>query len=263
MMDEQGRPPLRLMFAILLGAGLLGVLAVMPFLIALRGDLLAQAPFPLPLLLIAQFLQSAVLLSIAVGVGLRLARKTGLGAPIIEAALIGEDVGERVRSMLRVAVPAGIAVGIAVLLPLLFIFAPRLPQLPFLAEGHIALWKRALALLYGGITEELLTRLFLFTLLVWLLGKVWRRRRRPDGLAATGALWGANIFIAIIFGLGHLPAASMTMQITPLVVVAALSLNGIASVTFGYLYWKHGLEAAMVAHFSADVVLHVIGPMLI
>jgi hypothetical protein len=259
-MDEQGRPPLRLMFAILLGAGLLGVLAIMPYLTALLGDLLAQSPIPLPLLLAAQFLQSTVLLSIAVGVGLRLARKTGLGAPIIEAALMGEDVGARVRSMLRVAVPAGIAVGIAILLLVLFVFAPRLPQLPFLAERHIALWKRALASLYGGITEELLTRLFLFTLLVWLLGKVWRRK--PDGLAATGSLWAANIFIAIIFGLGHLPAASMTMQITPLVVVAALLLNGIASVTFGYLYWKHGLEAAMVAHFSADVVFHVIGPTL-
>jgi hypothetical protein len=31
---------------------------------------------------------------------------------------------------------------------------------------------------------------------------------------------------------------------------------------FGWMYWRHGLIAAMVAHASADVVLHVL-PQLI
>jgi membrane protease YdiL (CAAX protease family) len=50
------------------------------------------------------------------------------------------------------------------------------------------------------------------------------------------------------------------MQITPEVVLLALALNGIAAVSFGYLYWKRGLEAAMIAHFCADFVLYVVGP---
>jgi hypothetical protein len=38
--------------------------------------------------------------------------------------------------------------------------------------------------------------------------------------------------------------------------------NGVAGVIFGWLFRRLGLIAAMVAHFSADVVLHVIGPMI-
>ncbi len=50
------------------------------------------------------------------------------------------------------------------------------------------------------------------------------------------------------------------MPITPLVVSVALSLNGIAAVVFGILYRKRGLEAAMIAHFSANFVIYVCGP---
>ena len=44
--------------------------------------------------------------------------------------------------------------------------------------------------------------------------------------------------------------------------VGTLLLNGVAGVAFGWLYWKRGLEMAMLAHFSADIVLHVIAPLL-
>jgi hypothetical protein len=36
----------------------------------------------------------------------------------------------------------------------------------------------------------------------------------------------------------------------------------VAGAAFGWLYWKKGLEAAMIAHGSADVVLHVLGPLV-
>jgi membrane protease YdiL (CAAX protease family) len=45
-------------------------------------------------------------------------------------------------------------------------------------------------------------------------------------------------------------------------VITVISLNALVAVGFGYLYWKRGLESAMLAHFSADVVLHVLGPIL-
>jgi membrane protease YdiL (CAAX protease family) len=40
-------------------------------------------------------------------------------------------------------------------------------------------------------------------------------------------------------------------------------LNGIGGVVFGWLYWKKGLESAMIAHFSADIVLHVLLPAIL
>ena len=45
-------------------------------------------------------------------------------------------------------------------------------------------------------------------------------------------------------------------------IVRALVLNGIGGIVFGWLYWKRGLLAAVLAHFSADVVLHVVVPLL-
>ena len=53
------------------------------------------------------------------------------------------------------------------------------------------------------------------------------------------------------------------MPLTPLLVVRALVLNGVAGVAFGYLYWRQGLEAAMLGHISAHLVMQVPGVMLL
>jgi membrane protease YdiL (CAAX protease family) len=53
------------------------------------------------------------------------------------------------------------------------------------------------------------------------------------------------------------------MSITSATTAYILSLNGIAALVFGYLYWQRGLGSAMLAHFLADLVLRVIGPMVI
>jgi membrane protease YdiL (CAAX protease family) len=71
-------------------------------------------------------------------------------------------------------------------------------------------------------------------------------------------LWIANMLAAILFGLGHLPATSMLLPLTPLVITRAIILNGLLDVAFGYLYMTRGLESAMISHFSADIVLHVL-----
>jgi uncharacterized membrane protein HdeD (DUF308 family) len=141
-------------------------------------------------------------------------------------------------------------------LAIVLALVPSLPKLPFVAVARLAVWKRILLCFYGGINEELLTRLFLLTIVAWIANKACRSE---EGRLATPAFWVANLIVAILFGLGHLPAASLVMPITPLVVAAALLLNGIAAIAFGLLYRKHGLESAMIAHFSADFVLYVIG----
>jgi hypothetical protein len=55
-----------------------------------------------------------------------------------------------------------------------------------------------------------------------------------------------------------LPATAALAPLTPLVVLRAVVLNGLVGVAAGYLYFKHGLESAMLSHFSADLVLHVL-----
>ena len=103
-------------------------------------------------------------------------------------------------------------------------------------------------------------RLFLTTLVVWITFKF---RRTNEGMPTSAGVWLAIILISVVFGLGHLPMTARFTEITTIVVVRAILLNGIAGVTFGWLHWKKGLEAAMISHFTTDIVLHVILPLLI
>jgi len=63
-------------------------------------------------------------------------------------------------------------------------------------------------------------------------------------------------------GAGYLPTTAVLLPLTPLVIARALLLNGIGGMIFGWLYWKRGLLAAMMAHFSTDIVLHVVVPVI-
>lgn len=63
--------------------------------------------------------------------------------------------------------------------------------------------------------------------------------------------------------LGTSPVNGGDRALDAAVVVRALVLNGIAGVAFEYLYWKHGLEAAMVGHMSAHLVLQIPGVIIL
>ena len=249
-------------FWILWAAGVCGVIAVLPYTLTLQAPLIEQMstlPMPLAVVIAAQVAQNAVLVAIAVGLGLLLATRIGLGAPLLEARLAGEAVSQRLRAMLVPSVLAGAAAGIAIVVLDLLVFAPGMPAAAPAGE-HPPAWQGLLASFYGGITEELLMRLFLMSLLAWLLGLVWRE---APGWPAAGAFWTANLGAAILFGLGHLPATAALVPLTSFVVLRAIVLNGIGGVVFGHLYWRRGLGAAMLAHFGADIVLHVLTPLLL
>lgn len=93
-------------------------------------------------------------------------------------------------------------------------------------------------------------------MLAWLGSLV---SRDGEGRPRRSVLWVAIIVIAVAFGLAHLPATvAIGLPLDALVVTRAIALNGIGGIAFGWLYWRRGLESAMVAHFSADLVLHVL-----
>lgn len=246
------------LFWILFGASVLGLLAVIPMGIELVSGMLGQVelpPIPIPLLVLIGAVQNLALFALMVGFGLKLGAKLGLGPKLTATWLAGLLKRADVWSTVRSGLLTGLGVG-AILLPLLLFLASRLPNLPFVTAARIPLWKRFLICFYGGINEEVLARLFLLSLFAWLFNRSWRRPGHPG----TYAFWTANVIVAVLFGLGHLPSASLVMPITPLVVGAALLLNGIAALAFGWLYRKYNLEAAMVAHFTVDFILYVVGP---
>lgn len=247
-----------IVFLILLVAAVGGVAASFPLIFSLYADKIAESPIPLPAVLALALLQNSVLMGIIIAVGLWLTAKLGLpGTPLIEDWLSGKGIGERLRSMIQPALMTGFGVGSAVLLLFYLLLQKELPQLPLGKAASMEVWKRLLICFYGGITEEILMRVFLFSLLAWIFSKVWRS---SDGTLAPRVLWAATIILALLFGLGHLASVIPLMPITFNIVLGALLLNGIASIAFTTLYLRRGLEAAIVAHFMADFVIWVIGP---
>lgn len=251
-------------FFILLVAAILTTIAVIPYSMELQSSALTAAnlPLPLPVLLAIQVTQSAILFAIMIFVGLFLAQRVGLGTPILEAATRGEYVTDRVRAILPASIALGVAGTLIVLGLEFFVFQPAM--LRELGEAANVLnlqtspptaWKGFLASFYGGIAEEIQLRLFMMTLVVWL-GRFLTKT--ADGKPAPAVFWIANIVAAVLFGLGHLPATSLVVPLTPLVITRAVVLNGLLGIAFGWLYWKRGLEAAIISHFSADIVLHVL-----
>ncbi|WP_285400391.1 CPBP family intramembrane glutamic endopeptidase [Lysinibacillus sp. fls2-241-R2A-57] len=117
-------------------------------------------------------------------------------------------------------------------------------------------WQGLLASLYGGFTEEIMLRLFGMTFIVWLLA--WITKKEKDNIP-NSFYYVAIFLVAIIFGLGHLPATIQVFgDLSTIIVIRALVLNGLLGLWFGYLYWRKGLEYAMIAHMSADIFLHVL-----
>ena len=152
----------------------------------------------------------------------------------------------------------GVAAGVLILalMPLVDRAMPPMLNPPAAAGAGSSAFNGFLASFYGGIAEELQLRLFLMTLLVWGVARL--RGATPP----PWVYWAAIVVAALLFGAGHLPAAAKLWGLDTVVVLRTLLLNGIAGVVFGWLYWKRGLEMAMLSHFSADIVLHVIAPLL-
>jgi membrane protease YdiL (CAAX protease family) len=138
---------------------------------------------------------------------------------------------------------------------------PKLPEIALRAEEgaeQMAAWKPLLASFSAGVTEELLFRLGLMTLFVWLGAKM--SRSRPPG---AWVFWTANFMAALLFGLVHLTnLVGLGIPITFGAILCVLPGNGMAGMVFGWLYWRRGLETAMLAHFVADVVLKVAVPII-
>jgi len=249
-------------FCILFGAALVGWLAVMPYSLRLLKASVQSKPLTMsvPALVLLSFLQTVILSAVAIGVGLLAAHAIGLGAPYIETALSGNGTIRAVAVMLPPAVALGILGGLALLLMDL-LFLPHLPEALLDTARKTSLWENFAASFYGGLNEEFLTHLFGLSVLAWLLSRIWHT---SAGLPTETLFWVANLIMAILFGLGHLPAAKNLLgRITPLMFARTLLLNGPIGLICGWLFWRYGIEEAVVAHFSADIIYHVGGTVVL
>ena len=246
-------------FFILVFAGMIGVVAALPSAWSVIEKTAGLSNIPAQTLAAGQLVQSIFWISLAVGVGLLLAAKTGLGASLLRSYLAGEKVDTQLHlHLLPLVLSAFLATTVVIALDRMY-FIPRMPGFST-AISQISGWKGILASFYGGITEEILTRLFFVTLLAWIVS---RFSHTDDGKPSSFAMWIAIISSAVVFGLGHLPATLASTPFSMTVLAREVLLNGIYGTLFGYLYWKHGLESSMLSHFTSDLLVHFVLPAIL
>lgn len=238
------------------------MLGVLSFLLVDLNSFLEMMPLPEgderptagPLIAVASFVQSAILVSVAVIIGIFLARDVGLTSPVTEALAAGHEPWKPLRRQLVPGVLGGIVGGLGIIL-IAFISRFYLPpEVAEKSDAFTALLPLMTRLLYGGITEELLLRWGFMTFLVWLGWRVLRKGQEPPRSIFFVA---AIVLSAVVFGLGHLPLAHMLFPNEgaglTLFVIAANSVFGLIA---GFLFWKKGLESAILAHMIAHLVMY-------
>lgn len=190
---------------------------------------------------IAVYVAQIVLYMLAMGfTGYLLAQKLGLMKPFrLEK-----------RSLARV-LPLCVLAGVLFSLDY-WTFGAWIPGLREAADLTLSLHVVMASVLYGGVVEEVMMRLFLMSLFAWLGWKIFFRRHQS---APVGVIICANVLSAMLFAAGHLPATVMLFgQLTPLLLIRCFLLNGGFGLFFGWLYRRHGIQYAMLGHMLAHMV---------
>lgn len=240
---------------------LAGFAGILSFLLVDLSALVAMMPPPtdgtkLPspwLLKLLSLIQPTLLLALAVFAGVFLSPKVNLSAPAFEALVGGKSLIAALKPQIIPGVIAGLIAAVVIVLSWVFL-RPFMPvEFVTRAEAFNRLIPLPTRLLYGGITEEILLRWGLLTLLVWTAWRIFQRgRHQPGAVCFISAI----LISSIVFGVGHLPVAvALGGRLTLPVVVYVVTVNSVFGLMAGYLYWRKGLEAAITAHMMAHVGL--------
>ncbi len=189
--------------------------------------------------------QPTILAIAAAALGAWAAPKVSLHTPAVRAWADHRPVLPELRRQFPAALVTGLVVA-AILLGYFAVIRPT-PEGAVLMRFAVPL---PIRVLYGGLVEELLLRWGLMSFLAWL---AWRLAGRPTSVPSW-IYWIAIVVAALLFGAGHLPALSFFLPNPPTWIVAlVLAANFAPGVMFGWLFWRRGLEAAMMAHGLAHL----------
>lgn len=180
-------------------------------------------------------------------IGTVLYQKVNFKVPFIEKLIGIRKEKIEITSILKYGVLGGILSGILLSL-VSSVFIPILPA-EFLELGESLKPTLAARFLYGGLTEEILMRFGLMTLIVWLCSKIFKGTK-------PFVFWTGIVITAIIFALGHFPIAFQAVDNPSTGLLTYILIgNSIGGIIFGWLYWKKGLESAFIAHIFTHVVM--------
>jgi len=140
-----------------------------------------------------------------------------------------------------------------------FTFAKVIPEVAATyTKDNYSLVNLAASVIYGGVLEEIMMRLFFMSLSAFILWKLFARSKDKENIPVWIFVV-ANIVSALLFAAGHIPATiTMFGGLNALILLRCFLLNGIFGMVFGWLYRKLGLQYAMIAHALCHIIPHVI-----
>ena len=110
-------------------------------------------------------------------------------------------------------------------------------------------------ILYGGVIEEVMLRLFFMSFIAYVLFRVFEKNNAKP---STKIFIISNFISAILFGVLHLPANFQILGDSLIIIVRCIVLNGGIGLLFGCLYRKYGLRYSMIAHAGSHIISKLI-----
>jgi membrane protease YdiL (CAAX protease family) len=241
---------------ILFGLGIIGVLSILTMNIPLppEAEAILNGRFTPQQIKLLTLINPTIMLTVAVIVGIVLYQKVNLKVPLIEKMVGIENDDLNTSNILKYGILGGALSGV-LLTVVGFIFNPILPA-EFLELGGSIKPSLAARFLYGGLTEEILMRFGLMTLMVWITSKIFKGTKPV-------VYWIGILVASIFFALGHFPIAFQAVENPSTVLLSYILIgNTIGGLIFGWLYWKKGLESAFLAHIFAHVIMVMAEPIV-
>ena len=243
----------------------LGVLAKVPSFIFL--EQLADKPGTWGQVTLFIFIEQFLIFGVVpAGLGILISSRLGLKVPLLENWILKRDHEVDLRKIIRDS--AAIALGLAVIGVIIQLLIESDLNAMGLDVGknlspnaHTTWWSMLLLSFSAGVTEEIVFRLGLLTILAAVANLLWKPRK---GTLKPGAFWLANSITALLFAMTHfLNYSALEVTLTFGLIWKTIVGNSLAALMFGWLYWKRGLESAMLTHFLLDIFIYVLIPPLL
>ena len=235
-----------LFFAIagLVGGFCVGLYLLDSYPVEMQQEILAQGLTPAIMALESalQGMGYGVVLGI---IGILLGKKTGLW----------KDETNFAKKPLLITLVIALAGGLSLILPDILFFGKYSEAIMSSYATKPTISYLIGAILYGGVIEEVMLRLFMMSLIAFILWKLFAKKEEKP---TTVILVVANVVAAILFAAGHLPATFIQLGNAPLIIARCFLLNGVFGLLFGYLYRKYGLRYAMLAHGGCHIISKLI-----
>jgi membrane protease YdiL (CAAX protease family) len=190
---------------------------------------------------LAQFGGSAVVVVIAASAGTYLEPGTDLRSPLLDTALARRPFVRRSAGLLSQALLVGVVTSVVLIAIDRTLFSASVASRP--------VWTGVLYALFGGASEEVIFHYGLLTAVAWLALRL---------LPGAAAYWVAIVISSVALGLSHL--GGPLLPVSAPAPMRALVLTTMVGVVTGWLYWRRGLEAAMLCHGLISFALHVAAP---